>query len=88
LVDPAEIGRRGGLVKQTTRLRKAADDELWEQAREVLSRALKARTSTEQLAAARALFSYRADAPPRGAGDAADRRKEQTAGQVTLTDVL
>ena len=36
-----ELGRKGGLVSPQTKLRKAADDDLREQAREVLARALR-----------------------------------------------
>jgi hypothetical protein len=61
----AELGRLGGSVRPTTKLRKNADDDLREQARETLSRALRGEDVPKQaLDAARSLFSYRADAPP------------------------
>jgi hypothetical protein len=59
------IGSKGGRSKET-RLRKEVrvDDELREQAREVLAKALRGENvDREQLAAARSLFSYRPDAP-------------------------
>jgi hypothetical protein len=65
IVDPSEIGRRGGLKRPNTRLRKAADDSLREKARRVLERALAGEeVDREQLAAVKSLFSYRADSPP------------------------
>jgi len=82
-----ELGRKGGLVSPQTRLRKAADDDLREQAREVLAAALRGENvDREQLAAARSLFSYRVDAPPAGANEA--MRSTTTAGIVTLGDVI
>lgn len=73
--DMSELGRRGGLVKPTTRLRAAADDSLREQARETLSRALaNEEVSKTALDAARSLFSYRADPAP------ADRHAESRSG--------
>jgi hypothetical protein len=63
--DMRELGRRGGLVSPQTKLRKAVDDDLREQARDVLSRALAGENvDMQQLDAARSLFSYRADQPP------------------------
>ena len=60
-----ELGRRGGKVSPQTRLRKTADDDLREQVRDTLSRALRGEEVPKAaLDAARSLFSYRADAPP------------------------
>jgi len=62
-----ELGRRGGLTRPTTKLRKAVreDDELRERARETLRRALAGEdVSKGQLDAARSLFAFRAAAPP------------------------
>jgi hypothetical protein len=60
-----ELGRRGGRQSPQTKLRKSADDDLREQARETLSRALRGEDVPKQaLDAARSLFSYRADSPP------------------------
>ena len=64
-VNPAAIGRRGGSVSPQTKMRKAADDELREQAREVLARALAGEDVPKAaLDSARSLFSYRSEAPP------------------------
>jgi hypothetical protein len=64
--DMRELGRRGGRVSPQTRLRKAADDELREQAREVLSKSLRGeKVDPQALAAAKSLFSYRASEAPR-----------------------
>jgi hypothetical protein len=65
IVDPKEIGRKGGSRSPLTRLRRQADDDLRELARETLAKALRGETvDKQQLDAARSLFSYRADAPP------------------------
>jgi hypothetical protein len=65
LVDMKAIGRKGGKVSPQTKLRKAADDDLREQARSVLSRALAGEQVDKQaLDAARSLFSYRAEQAP------------------------
>ena len=70
VVDPQAIGRKGGSRSPLTKLRKAAgqDDGLREQAREVLSRALRCeKVDKAQLDAARSLFAFRpAAAPPSG----------------------
>jgi plasmid stability protein len=83
-----ELGRRGGRTPKMTALRRAAaeqDDTLREAARAVLARALAGeQVDKEQLAAARSLFSYRADSPPVGA-----QAREQTGGKVIgLADVV
>jgi hypothetical protein len=60
-----ELGRKGGQVSPQTRLRKAADDDLRELARDTLAKALRGEdVDKQQLDAARSLFSYRADSPP------------------------
>jgi hypothetical protein len=59
------IGRKGGSRSPLTKLRKAADDDLREQARGVLSKALAGEQVDKQaLDAARSLFSYRAEQAP------------------------
>jgi hypothetical protein len=65
--DMRELGKKGGPVRLRTKLRQAADDELREQARDVLARALRGEeVSNPALDSARSLFSYRSDAPPSG----------------------
>jgi hypothetical protein len=64
LTDPRELGRKGGSRSPLTKLRKSArvDDELREQAREVLAKALRGeQVDREALLAAKSLFSYRPD---------------------------
>ncbi len=62
----AELGRRGGSVRPTTKLRQAADEDLREQARETLSRALAGEEVPKAaLDAARSLFAYRPTEAPR-----------------------
>jgi plasmid stability protein len=81
------LARQGGLARQDSPLRKAvkADDELREEARAVLSRAMRGeQVDREQLAAAKSLFSYRPDAPPHHP-PAADRSREKP---ISLTDLL
>jgi hypothetical protein len=74
------LGKKGGSRSPLTKLRKAADDSLREQARAVLARALAGeQVDKEQLAAARSLFSYRSDAPPVG-----EQGREQTGGKVVV----
>lgn len=63
-----EMGRKGGLVKEETPLRREAkeDDELREQARQTLRRALAGEDLLKAcLDAARSLFSYRPEIPER-----------------------
>jgi len=60
-----ELGWKGGLVSPQTKLRKAADDDLREQAREVLARALRGEEVPKAaLDSARSLYSFRAESPP------------------------
>jgi plasmid stability protein len=69
LVDPATIGRKGGKASKLTKLRRAVrqDDELREEARQVLARALRGEEVPKAaLDSARSLFSYRSDVPPAG----------------------
>jgi hypothetical protein len=89
--DMRELGRKGGSVRPSTKLRQQVGDDLREQAREVLSRAPAGQeVDKAQLDAAKSLFSHRADAPP------ADRREdgaytaERIDGRrpVSLKDVL
>lgn len=86
--DMRELGRRGGLARPKTELRKAAalDDGLREQARDVLSRALAGEDVPKAaLDSARSLFSYRADAPP----TSEQARERQGAGKpVVLADLV
>lgn len=65
------IGRKGGSRSPLTKLRRQADYELREQARDVLARALRGEDVPKAaLDSARSLFSYRADQPPaRDPGD-------------------
>lgn len=73
------IGRRGGSRSPLTRLRQAADDDLREQARDVLARALRGEDVPKSaLDSARSLFSYRADSPP-----APDPKLGEYAGPLT-----
>jgi hypothetical protein len=73
----SELGRRGGRVKPTTKLRANVDDELREQAREVVAKALRGEEVPKAaLDSARSLFSYRADQPPAG-----QQEREQPAGR-------
>jgi hypothetical protein len=77
----AELGRKGGRSKETA-LRKEVrvDDELREQAREVLAKALRGENvDREQLAAARSLFSYRPDAP-----QAPQREQQGSSGRMVF----
>src|SRR5690349_1427016 len=68
LVDPQAIGRKGGSRSPLTKLRREADDGLREQARAVLSKALRGEdVDKAQLDAAKSLFAYRAAAPPASA---------------------
>jgi hypothetical protein len=84
-VNPAEIGRKGGSRSPQTKLRKAADDQLRELARKTLEKSLRGEEVAPQaLAAAKSLFSYRADAPP--AGEQA-RGQQGPAKVVGLIDV-
>jgi hypothetical protein len=88
LVDPAAIGRKGGKVSKLTKLRRAVgkDDELREAARETLAKALRGEpVDKPQLDAARSLFSYRADQPPREPGAAGSAGPPKI---VTLRSVL
>lgn len=63
--DMRELGRRGGSVRPQTALRQAADDDLREQTRDVLSRTMRGeKVDAQQLRAAQSLFSFRADQPP------------------------
>src|SRR5712691_103866 len=63
--DMKALGRKGGLRSPLTRLRREADDNLREQARDVLARALRGeQVPKAALDSARSLFSYRADTPP------------------------
>jgi plasmid stability protein len=90
-VDPAAIGRKGGKVRPLTRLRERADDDLREQAREVLSQALRGENVEKpQLDAARSLFSYRAGSPPARQADGEYARERMPDGSrpVSLGDVL
>jgi hypothetical protein len=86
------IGKKGGSRSPLTKLRKAADDDLREQARETLSRALRGEDVPKQaLDAARSLFSYRADSPPverREDGEYAGERMPNGKRPVSLGDVL
>jgi hypothetical protein len=92
LVDMRAIGKKGGSRSPLTKLRKAADDDLREQARETLSRALRGEDVPKQaLDAARSLFSYRADSPPverREDGEYAGERMPNGKRPVSLGDVL
>jgi hypothetical protein len=64
--DMRELGRRGGSCSPLTKLRKAADDDLREQARETLSRALAGEEVPKPaLDEARSLFAYRPTEAPR-----------------------
>lgn len=60
----SELGRRGGRVKPTTKLRANVDDELREKARRALEEALDGSDEKRRFEAAKSLFSYRAAAPP------------------------
>jgi hypothetical protein len=86
------IGRKGGSRSPLTKLRKAADDDLREQARGVLSRALSGEQVDKQaLDAARSLFSYRADSPPERSTEHGEYRGElmpDGTRPVSLGDVL
>ena len=65
----AELGRKGGLARPQTQLRKAvaADDDLRERARTVLNRALAGEDVPKAaLDAARSLFAYRPAQAPTG----------------------
>lgn len=67
LTDPKVIGRRGGLARPLTALRRAAreDDSLRELAAATLERALKGEdVDPAQLRAAQSLYSFRAQQPP------------------------
>jgi hypothetical protein len=86
-IDMAAIGRKGGKSKETA-LRKEVrvDDELREQAREVLAKALRGEeVDREQLAAAKSLFSYRPNASPLGEQG---RVHEGGAKVVSLVDLV
>ena len=76
-----ELGRKGGLVKPRTKLRANVDDQLREQARDVLARALAGeKVEKTALDSARSLFSYRADAPPAGQAPAPDQEGRMVFG--------
>jgi plasmid stability protein len=78
-------------VRPLTRLRERADDDLREQAREVLSQALRGENVEKpQLDAARSLFSYRAGSPPARQADGEYARERMPDGSrpVSLGDVL
>jgi hypothetical protein len=66
--DMKALGKLGGRAPKMTQLRRAAaeqDDNLREQARQVLSRALAGETvDPAQLRAAQSLYSFKADQPP------------------------
>jgi len=88
--DMRELGKRGGRTPKMTALRRAAaerDDSLREKARAVLERALAGeQVDKEPLAAARSLFSYRADAPPAQSSTSGDT---QRGGEVySIGDLL
>jgi hypothetical protein len=60
----AELGRVGGSKSPLTKLRKA-DDDLREQAREVLAKALRGEEVPKAaLDSAKSLYSFRAEQPP------------------------
>ena len=89
--DMAALGRRGGLVSPETQLRKAADDELRDEARETLRKALRGDDVPKSaLDAARSLFSYRADAPPSDTEDRGEYAGPLVDGHrpTSLADVL
>lgn len=70
----AELGRRGGSRSPLTKLRKAADDELREKARQVLAEQLDGGDEKRRFEAAKSLYSFRAAAPP------IERQREQQPG--------
>jgi len=64
-LDMRELGRKGGSRSPLTKLRKAADDDLREQARDVLARALAGEDVPKAaLDSARSLYAFRPEAPP------------------------
>src|SRR4051812_10515272 len=72
--DMRELGRKGGQVRPLTKLRQSADDELRELARQTLAKSLRGeKVDPQQLAAAKSLFSYGAEAPPLSQGQGTDR---------------
>jgi len=77
--DMRELGRRGRNVRPQTRLRKAADDDLREKARQALAEALDGDDEKRRFEAARALFSFRAGSPP-------EERKDFAGSQVATAD--
>ena len=91
----AELGRRGGLKRPETELRKAVkqDEEIRAQAQDVIRRGLAGDESVTKtmLDAARSVFSFRAASPPEDRrADAADGvpLNEDGTGPTSLADVL
>jgi hypothetical protein len=90
LVDPKAIGRKGGSRSPLTKLRRAAgqDDQLREQARQVLSRALDGENVDKaQLDAARSLFAFRAAVPP-ASEQAREQRAVDRGGVFSIADLV
>jgi hypothetical protein len=86
--DMRKLGAKGGSVRPLTKLRKAADDELREQARQVLADAMAGKAvDKQQLDAARSLFAYRAVEAPREAREH-ERVETRPVPRATLANVL
>jgi hypothetical protein len=91
LVDSKAIGKKGGSRSPLTRLRRAADDDLREKARQALAEALDGDDEKRRFEAAKSLYSFRAASPPedrRADGEYAGERMPDGRRPISLCDVL